>query len=146
MRSALFFAPTRIKTFCWQQEILSLASISTLKESWLITEFYLFMKSSRGAIKGKLRIISEKSWALSGCEIVSQRKRVPWSFLTGMDKNPIESNGIQHSSQSFRNYSLSLLKSYSLRCRVLPMVLKSLGKDCNSEFTRNNSQDYFILE
>lgn len=36
-------------------------TFSTLKESWLITEFYLFMKSSRGAIKGKLRIISEKS-------------------------------------------------------------------------------------
>jgi len=34
-----------------------------LKETWLITEFYLFVKNSRGAIKGKLRIISKKtSW------------------------------------------------------------------------------------
>lgn len=38
-----------------------MASISTLKKTWLIIEFCLFVKNSTGAVKGKLRFISKKS-------------------------------------------------------------------------------------
>lgn len=66
-------------------------------------------------------------------------------ILTGMDKNPVGSTETQF-IESFRNSSLSLLKSYSLGSRVLPMVLKPLAKDYNSEFTINNTQDFSIWE